>query len=303
MQIEVVIVGWEHGCCGKPFAVGAPSTWPLTAIAPEPGTLPRFLADSHDQTPADVPHWAVAGTVVAITGVSYPRIPVPGMAGTYSADTSAPQPHELTSVAARAEDNCSEYRVVLEVSDGTDLPAYALGAEQTAQRDRDARTADRNRERMTDEVGLLLEALADDAQRRYADLARSIRATEKSAVTLEPHRTDAAAISWSRSADAHSDGISVQVGDGRWHFPASVDDAAIVRVFLDAAVSGSVEEHVIPADAPQRLETEVLATDGRSWTATVEFRPFAAGGVMAMPGLLWARVQRGEHRYAPWTSS
>ncbi|TFC01653.1 hypothetical protein E3O42_09785 [Cryobacterium adonitolivorans] len=303
MQIEVVIVGWEQGCCGKPFALGGPATWPLQAIAPEPGTLPRFVADSHDQIPPDVPHWRVTGTVVAITGISYPRILVPGMAGTYTGDTSAPQPHELSAVGARPEDNFSEYWVVLEVPDGTDLPAHMLGAEKTAQLDREARTTQRNRQRMTDEVGLLLEALADDAQRRYADLARAIRATDKSALTLEPHRTDAAAISWSRSSDEGNDGITVQVGDGRWRFPASPDDAALVRVFLDAAVTGSVEEHVRPAGAPQRLETEVLATDGRSWTATIEFRPFAAGGVVAMPGLLWARVQRGEHRYGPWTSS
>lgn len=303
MQIEVDIVRWEHNCCGKPFKVGAPATWHLHAVAPEVGPPTRFVSDEHDQTPADVPHWAVTGTVAAITGISYPRIPAPGQTRTYIADLSAPTMHELLFVDAPSESDCSEFRVLLDVPDNTPLPSYALGADGIRQLEQQARTAERNRERMTDAVGVLLEALADDAERRCAGLAQIIRGTDRSGLTLQPHRTDAAAISWSRSGDADTDGITVQVGDGRWRFPATPDDAATVRVFLDAAVAGSVEEHVRPAEAPHRLETEVLAADGRSWTASVEFQPFRASGVVAMPRQLWDRVQRGEHRYSPWAPS
>ena len=303
MQIEVDIVRWEHDCCGKPFAVGAQATWHLHAVAPESGPPTRFVADEHDQTPADVPHWAVTGTVAAITGISYPRIPAPGQTRSYTADLSAPTMHELLSVDAPSASDYSEFRVLLDLPDNTPLPTYVLGADRIRHLEQEARTADRNRERMTDPVGTLLEALADEAQHRYAQLARSIRGIDRSALTLQPHRTDAAAISWSRSSVADADGIAVQVGDGRWHFPASPGDAATVRVFLDAAVAGTVEEHVTPAEAPHHLETEVLAADGRSWTATVEFQPFRAAGVLAMPGQLWHRMQRGEHRYSPWATT
>ena len=300
MQIEVDIVRWEHDCCGKPFAVGAQATWHLHAVAPESGPPTRFVADEHDQTPADVPHWAVTGTVAAITGISYPRIPAPGQTRSYTADLSAPTMHELLSVDAPSASDYSEFRVLLDLPDNTPLPTYVLGADRIRQLEQEARTADRNRERMTDPVGLLLEALADDVQRRYAGLAQIIRGTARSGLTLQPHRTDAAAISWSRSGDADTDGITVQVGDGRWRLPATPDDVATVRVFLDAAVAGSVEEHVRPAEAPHRLETEVLAADGRRWTASVEFQPFRSTGVVGMPRQLWDRVQRGEHRYRPW---
>ena len=297
MQIEVDIVRWEHDCCGKPLKVGAPATWHLHAVAPEVGPPTRFVSDEHDQTPADVPHWAVTGTVTAITGISYPRILAPGTR-TYTADLSAPTMHELLFIDAPSESDCSEFRVVLDLPDDTPLPTYRLGAEGIQQLENETRTAERNRERMADAVGLLLEALADDAERRYADLAQIIRRTDRSGLTLQPHRTDAAAISWSRNADA--DGITVQVGDGRWRLPAAPADAGTVRVFLDAAAAGRVEEHVRPAEAPQRLETEVLAADGRSWTASVEFQPFRSTGVVGMPRQLWDRVQRGEHRYRPW---
>jgi hypothetical protein len=303
MQIEVVIQSWEHDCCGTPFRVGAQATWHLQAAAPESGPPTRFVSDAHDQLPADVPHWDVTGTVAAITGISYPYIPVPGQPGTHTADTAAPTVQELHFVDRPSDSDCGEFRVVLDLPDGTPLPSYVLGAERSRQLDDEARTAHLNRERMTDPVGTLLEALADEAQHRYAHLARSIRGTDRSALTLQPHRTDAAAIGWSRSGDADTDGITVQVGDGHWNLSASPADAAIVRVFLDAAVTGSIEEHVRPAEAPDLLETEVLAADGRSWTASTEFRPFRAAGVVAMPKQLWHRVQRGEHRYAPWAPS
>jgi hypothetical protein len=190
--------------------------------------------------------------------------------------------------------------VLLDVPDGTPLPTHRHGADATTQLSRATRKADVDRQRMTDEVGVLLEAIADDAQNRYAHLALAIRATEKSAVTLQPSRADAAAISWTRSSAPGNDGITVQVGDGRWSFPATRADAAIVSEFLNAAVTGRVEEHVLPAEAPHTLETEVRAADGRSWTASIEFAPFTTGGVMAVPRLLWDRVQRGEHRYSAW---
>ncbi|TFD88549.1 hypothetical protein E3T61_12000 [Cryobacterium lactosi] len=300
MQIEVDIVRWEHNCCGTPFAVGGQATWHLHAVAPESGAPSRFVSDEHDQTPADVPHWAVTGTVAAITGVSYPRIPMPGMIGTSTSDLSRPSMQPLTSVDFPAEGECSEFRVLLDVPDGTPLPTHRQGADATTQLSRKRNAATVGRQRMTDEVGVLLEALADDAQNRYAHLAVAIRATDKSAVTLQPGRTDAAAISWTRSSAPGNDGITVQVGDGRWSFPATRADAAIVREFLDAAVTGRVEEHVVPAEAPHTLETEVRAQDGRSWTASIEFAPFTTGGVMAVPRLLWDRVQRGEYRYAAW---
>lgn len=300
MQIEVDIVRWEHDCCGKPFAVGGQATWHLHAVPPESGPPTRFVSDQHDQTPADVPHWSVTGTVAAITGVSYPRIPMPGMIGAFTSDLSRPTMRPLTSVDFPSDTECSEFRVLLEVPDGTPLPTHRQGADATTQLSREARAAAVGRQRMTDEVGVLLEALADDAQDRYAHLAVAIRATEKSAVTLQPGRTDAAAISWSRSSDPDSDGITVQVGDGRWSFPATRAKAAIVREFLDAAVTGRVAEHVLPAGAPRTLETEVRAADGRNWTASIEFAPFTTDGVMAVPRLLWDRVQRGEHRYTAW---
>jgi hypothetical protein len=299
MLIEVVMVGWEQGCCGASFSVGAEATWQLLAAEPGPGGLPRFVEEHHGETPADVEHVAVTGMVTAITGITYPQISVPGHGRTKTTDLTRPQPHELGAVAARAEGGFSEYRVTLDVADDATLPGPAVSAEQAARHDLEARTAARRLARMADEVGLLLEALADDAKRRFAGVARLSRATEKSAVTIDPHRAGAAGVSWVRSG-ADEDGITVQAGDGRWQFPASVAHARIVALFLDAAIAGRIEEHVRPAEDPSRLDTEVLAADGRSWTATVPFAPFVATGFVAMPGQLWKRVQRGEHRYLPW---
>lgn len=303
MQIDVVISHWEQACCGSSFRVGDQTTLRILAADPAGvpfGVPPRFEEEHHGQTPPDVPHWEVTGTVVAIDGLRYTRVPTPGLAGTYTWDTSQPTAQALGSVGESAEVGFDQFRVVLDVPDDTQLPAYQLSAETIVQRERDAQAVNRNRERMRDAVGVLLEALADDAQRRYAHVARASRAADRSAMSVEPHRDGAASIRWVRSS-GDADGITVHVGDGTWHVAASSTDAALVRIFLDAAAAGRVSEQVRPVGSPaQRLETEVLAEDARAWTSAINCAPFEFDGVVAVPRPLWDRVRRGEHRYAPW---
>jgi hypothetical protein len=299
MEIEVVVAEWAQACCGEPFRIGEQVSWPLVALPLTPDAVPRFERDNHDLTPDDVPHWPVTGTVTAITGIRYPLLPIAGEPDSFTPDTSAPECHPLTAVGRPDTRDLTEYRVTLHLADTTDLPAYVTSADQIAQHQGEVTTRERNRERMLDPVGLLLEALADDAQERYAALARSARATGKSAFSVTPLRPNAASVHWARS-EQKTDTIEVQVGDGRWSFPASVAHAEVVGVLLDAAVRGWVEEHVRPHGDGQLLETEVLAQNGRSWTATETVEVFKGDGFFAAAGGLWDRVQRGTHRYDPW---
>jgi hypothetical protein len=299
MEIEVVIAEWDQACCGAPFQLGEQVSWRLVALPPAPDALPLFERDNHDLTPEDVPHWPVTGTVTAITGVRYPFLPIAGEPNSHTADTSAPEFHSLTSASQPDALNLSEYRVTLHLADETDLPAYVTSADQITQHAIEVRTHERNRERMLDPVGLLLEALADDTQERSAAIAEAVRATDRSAFSVRPFRPDAASVHWARSA-VEADTIRVQVGGGKWTFPASVAHAEIVGVLLGAAVRGWVEEHVRQHGDVQFLETEVRAQNGRSWTATETVEVFQGDGFFAAPNGLWDRVQRGQHRYDPW---
>jgi hypothetical protein len=299
MEIEVVIAEWAQACCGAPFHIGAQVSWRLVALPLSPDALPRFEREDHDLTPDDVPHWPVAGTVAAITGIRYPHLPTAGEPNSYTRDTSAPEFHPLTSVDEPDALDLSEYRVTLHLADDSDLPAYVTSADEVAQQAVEATTNGRNRERMLDPVGLLLEALADDVQERYAAMAQMVRAPDRSAFSVTPLRSNAASVHWARSR-VEADSIQVRVGDGRWSFPASVAHAEIAGVLLDAAVRGRVEEHVRQHGDVQLLETEVQAEDGRSWTAAQTVEVFEPDGFFAVPSDLWDRVQRGTHRYDPW---
>jgi hypothetical protein len=301
MEIEVVIAEWEQACCGAPFHVGEQVSWRLVPLPPVTDAPPQFEREDHDLTPPDVPQRPITGTVAAITGIRYPHLPIAGEPNSYTRDTSAPELHPLTSVSQHDALDLSEYRVTLQLAAESDLPAYVMSVEETTRQAIELRTQERNRERMLDPVGLLLEALADEAQERHSAIAQAVRATDRSAFSVTPFRPNTASVHWIRSED-EADTIWVRVGDGRWDFPASVAHADIVRILLDAAVCGWVEEHVRPHGAVQRLETEVQAQDGRSWTATETVETFEAEGFSAVPRGLWDRVQRGSHRYDPWAS-
>ncbi|AMB59032.1 DUF6578 domain-containing protein [Microterricola viridarii] len=305
MRIEVVIASWEQGCCGVPIGLGDTATYNLVAFAPALGgasAVPRFFSDNHGQTPSEVPQARVAGVVAAITGVSYPRVPVAGQAGTFTSDPTRPQLHPLSSIGDEGDDGLSEYLVLLDVADGTDLPHFVLAAERTAHQEREART-DRLRElRSRDEVGVLLRALADDAALRFGALARIVRSDDASAFSILPERAGAAALHWLRSAEEGADGIRVQLGDGVWEVPADPVRAEVLREFLDAAAAGRVEEQRPEhGDEMGPFQTVVTAADGRRWVATTDdLARFGIGGVFAMTGPLARRLERGTHRYVAW---
>jgi hypothetical protein len=151
MQIEVEISDWEQACCGSPFGVGDQTTWTVFAAAPSKssaGASPHFREEHHGETPHNVPHWPITGTVVAISGISYPVIPAPGNPGVMTSDRSTPRTHPLMAVAGavhvdadgttyrdareatsgQVDVECAEYRVLLELPDGTPLPEYVPAA-------------------------------------------------------------------------------------------------------------------------------------------------------------------------------
>jgi hypothetical protein len=318
MRIDIVIAEWEQACCGVPFSVGAEGRWKVWAEEPPstPSDAPtRFVEEHHGETPDDIPHWEVTGTVSTITGVRYPLLPVPGQARTFTPDYSNPELVTLDAVEKSADTGFNEFVVGVEVADDAALPSYLPRSDRSAQRESEELTATLNRDRIHDEVGQILEALTGDAQARFTDIARVTRATDRSAVSIEPTRDGATAIHWARSASPDNDGIQVHVGDGEWRLDATVESARTVGYFLDAASSGRVEERVIVVDdEPVSLETVVHGPDDHVWTAAVPVQVLggtagggvggrAGNGVRMMAGSFWKRIERGEHRYTPWRGS
>ena len=306
MQIQIVIDEWEQACCGRPFSVGDQMTWKIVAADPAStptGSPTRFSEEHHGQTPPDVPHWDVTGRVTAISGVRYPEVAVPGQARTFTWDTAHPERRALQIVNTAEGIEANQYVVDVEVSDDVALPSYMPSAESGAREEADARTAVRNHTRMSDPVGVILETLARDAEHRFAGTAQITRTAGRSAMSIEPHRGGTTAIHWARS-DADADGISAHVGDGDWHFAATIDEAIVLGLFLEAAACGSVEERVVLRDgSPASLDTVVSDADGREWTATDVIDSFGPGtGVRVMAGYFWKRIERGNHRYLPWVS-
>jgi hypothetical protein len=318
MRIDIVIAEWGQACCGVPFSVGAEGRWKVWAEEP-PSTSSdaptRFIEEHHGETPDHIPHWEVTGVVSTITGVRYPLLPVPGQARTFTPDYSNPESVALDAVEKSADTGFSEFVVGVEVADDAALPSHLPRSDRSAQRQSEELTATLNRDRRNDEVGQILEALTDDAQARFTDIARVTRATDRSAVTIEPTRDGATAIHWARSASPDSDGIQVHAGDGDWRLDATVESAQMVRYFVDAASSGRIEERVIVVDdEPASLETVVHGPDGHVWTATVPVQAIrgmsgggmgggADNGVRMMAGNFWTRIERGEHQYTPWRAN
>jgi hypothetical protein len=241
MRIEVIVSGWEQECCGTPFAVGGEATWQLLAEVPSMAVhpeLPLFRDEHHGQTEPEIPHWGVSGTVRAITGVTFPDIEMPGHARTFTSDRSHPMSQPLESVGQSVDDEVSEYHVVLDVPEGTALPAHAASAEETERNSYEARQAEVQRVWLADEVGQILEAHADYAEVHFATTARMLRATNESAMTLEPHADGAAAVRWARSDSPDRDGIHVQIGEGHRSYAANSETFLVVGPLWDRLQRG-----------------------------------------------------------------
>lgn len=307
MRILVVVTGWEQACCGAGFRVGGETTWNLSAADPAStpaDSLPRFIEEHHDQTAPEVPHWNVTGVVRGISGVTYPQLPVTGEARSFVPDTAHPSLTALSEVTDGASSDFFEYRVEFDVADDCALPGFVVSDWELEQRQTAAQETARNRVRKDNPVGVLLEAAADYAEATFGVVASIVRDPNRSAITVEPHQEGATAVRWARSVH-DTDGIGIHTGEGSWWLPATVENARLARVFLDAAASGRVTEEVVDREgAAKRLDTCVRSLDGGKWVSSTDFDPFIDdSGVMLVFGDTFERVQRGNYSYAPWVVS
>lgn len=300
MQIEVVLAGWEVQCCVATFKVGDESTWELFATDPADtpsGSPVRFEADQHGQTPDEVPPLEVTGTISDITGVRFPYLPVPGDPGAFVADDEHPVFEQLEIVLAprdQAAEGSSddepdqtefdEFRILVEVSEETVLPGFVRAEQTAAERLWEASERQQRLAWMADEVGIALESLADEAELRYAGVARFNRATDFSGLTIEPLREGATAVHWNRrdrggfgdddfsedgdSGDDNGDGDGQSMvddaeddGDGDFiEFPDYLPD------YLEGVGDGISANDYVGGDV-----ITVFVGDGEwSWSATIE---------------------------------
>lgn len=313
MRIEVTVSGWEQVCCGDAFAIGDEMRWNLVAADPAhtpAGALPRFADERHDETPDEVPHWPVACTVIAIRGVTYPSLPVPGEPATFERDISHPQVTNLVNVPGSDTDTAdhhhAEYLVEFEVPDSTELPTFVESTSTREWRETEERDRSRDRARMLDPVGQILEQAADFVEATFSDVAMIRRSTDRSALSIVPHREGATAMHWVRTT-GESDRIGLHVGDGEWWRDSNVENAALARGFVEAAAAGRVTESVFDhGDERAYFETQVRSADGREWTAREHFTPLGASAtvtgtvVMARTDQI-ERMQRGDVQYLPWS--
>lgn len=299
-----MVTEWEQACCGAAFRVGEDVTWNL--LAHDPAVLPqdglaRFLEEHHDLASEDVQQWGVTGRVHRIRAVAYPELPVIGEKGSFVLDRERPAYTDLCGVEEGVSSDVSEYLVELEIAEGQTLPTFVSTPSLLADQAAAAEATARNRERMADPIGEILESTAGYARTICGTDARFAQDGERSAVTIVPVREEATEVRWARS-DHDEDGIGVHTGEGSWWFPATVEHAHLVRVFLDAAAQGRVVERVVDlGGTSRRLDTVVTASDGRTWTASTSVEPVELeDGTMVVFGNVWERVQRGPRVYRAW---
>jgi hypothetical protein len=135
MMIEVELSEWEQQCCGDPFRLGSTVTWKLVARAPsqDAGAVQRYREEHHDQTPGDVEHLPVTGTVRTVQGLHYAFDEGPNP-GELTVRPGSEVGVELGAVpgagtqlpGCSAEHRLLTYCVQLEVVDDVDLPAYTF---------------------------------------------------------------------------------------------------------------------------------------------------------------------------------
>lgn len=329
MRIYVEISGWEQACCGEEFRVGGEATWKLLAadsgISVNNGSRGGHLLfnEEHHEPPEGAEHFAVSGLVREISGLVHPAVPIAGEPGSFNIAEDEPELTPLQRVEAQSEGgDFTGYRVELEVPDDCVLPQFALTASMIEDRAAEAREALLNRELMADEVGRILEAAADTAEREYAGEATILRAHGRSAITITPRNERGTLVAWARYApdedetddadevewDDDDEGessesqIGIHIGYGSWWLPATVEHALLVADLLNAAAQGRVVEDVVDlGESGKRLDTRVELSGDRDWVASEELPEHTPHADMVfLAGNTAERIGRGTFRYAAW---
>lgn len=281
MRILVEIAGWEQGCCGRAFAVGEQASWHLVRADHHDGPLPRFLEEHHGQTPLEVPHILISGTVHSIREIRrHRRRALPPLAHDLTEFDITEQ--DVLHVADRGSGGGPTYRVELDVAEGTALPRYVADPAALAAAERRDREAAAVAAAMQDELGDRMRAALQSTS------ARTTRSSDGSIAALEPHNAEAAPISWRRSADA----LQFQAGDGRFAVHKGTEFEHLIAAVRDGRIREEVTETY--------LRTVIEPADAAEIVAEQKINTYIGQGFRALDGRTAARIRRGSFRYRPW---
>lgn len=154
---------------------------------------------------------------------------------------------------------------------------------------------------MGDEVGIRLEAIADEAMARFGDVAEIRRSDERSAISIIPTAPDAAELHWLRgdASDESPGKIVITAGSGEWSLPASIDSADVVAAFLEAVSGGNIREVLEHNATTPSVSTTEVSAGSAVWRQGTRVASLGEG-LAWMGGSELERVRRGNHNYAPW---
>lgn len=145
MIIEVNIDSWQLDCCGDEFTVGSTVIWKIEALDPAvfPSPYPVFVEDHHDLTEPGTPVTSVTATVTRIYAISDQFVPM-GDGRRVINDPRESLEQEVDRAIRFFESpgdySHSGYRVLLDVPDDTQLPAFVDTPRRRAARHRIQRT-------------------------------------------------------------------------------------------------------------------------------------------------------------------
>ncbi|NQX28721.1 hypothetical protein HQQ81_15340 [Microbacteriaceae bacterium VKM Ac-2854] len=281
MRILVEIAGWEHGCCGKAFAIGQKATWQLVRAARDDGPLPCFAEEHHGQTAAGVPHLPVTGIVRRIREIRRHRHRRLSLLANELTGFDVSE-QDIVTVPERGTGGGAGYRVELEVADDTELPRYVAVAAESERTNRQQREATAIAQAMLDALGTRMRAAL------HTTAARVTGNEDGSIAAIEPDAAGAATLSWRRNSEA----VHLQAGEGRFIAHTAAEFERIVA----AVQAGRIREEVDDAS----LRTVIEVAGAAEIVAEEAINAYNGNGFRALGGRTAARIRRGSFRYEPW---
>jgi hypothetical protein len=289
-SIDVFVVSTDYLCCGVPFAVGDRVAFALSASEDadyDPEARLTFVDIRHPPESGPQPR-EVDGIVERVTGRWERMIPVAG-AHYQTADPNDWVECDVQEVPAKDHPEGYDYptyRVRLRVAADAPLPAESIFAAlplPTLGSD-DSRVGPTH----------LLTAVVEEASRQFPSAIQILRDHSDAAVTLQPHRPNAAAVRW----NAWDGELSVEVEYAQWTFPWNAEGASSLRDLVEAVATGGFTETI----EGSRFVSFVRTPEGNVYTATAEAPDFSAGGPIVLPEPTAGRFRRVKSgvSFEPW---
>jgi len=303
MQSKAQIDGCAPAGCGPAFSTGDTVEWVMAQLRSRRGEVSVELGDHDQLSDSGVPVSSVTARIVSIELVDRHYVAAIGDPRQMIASEEPARITEVIHIPAGTDFDHDSIIVCLDVLDPASLPPVhewdpqmEFEVPDEIEQQRSARTASYQESELREQFAKLLERLT----KTYETVA-SVRFDQLGNASLVPTNEEAASVHWILEFATDKPRIIADIAQAEWEFELDEQHIDLLGQIIEAAARGQITDRRRGWRMKAMFMELVIELDsGQKLKQHQKIEGYFGKGNFGIVGSMGDRMERGNHRYAPW---